>query len=246
MNRRWRDLIVSLFILGGVILAIAGYLWFSGRLTTKRERTIRIYFPDVSGLKVGDRVDVLGITKGRVKAVRLNGERGVEVTVVLERDVRLTEGTRFVVRSLSYLGSDRYLAITPGKGRVVADSIGFQGENEVLDMETTFLRLNQLLNIVDPAVLSNELRQTRDEILGLVSIRLKGLDSGFVFTSANIQRLTMVVDSLTVLLRRESTVKKMLTSSEIYDELLKTTKQLQDLMLDIKNHPEKYFRLRIF
>ncbi len=246
MNRRWRDLIVSLFILGGVILAIAGYLWFSGRLTTKRERTIRIYFPDVSGLKVGDRVDVLGITKGRVKAVRLNGERGVEVTVALERDVRLTEGTRFVVRSLSYLGSDRYLAITPGKGQVVADSIGFQGENEVLDMETTFLRLNQLLSIVDPAVLSNELRQTRDEILELVSIRLKGLDSGFVVTSANIQRLTMVVDSLTVLLRQESTVKKMLTSSEIYEELLKTTKQLQDLMIDIKNRPEKYFRLRIF
>lgn len=245
MNRRVREILVTLFVLLGIFLGIFGYFWFGGRLFHQGRRVVKVYFSDVSGLRVGDRVDVLGITKGRVVELKLMGN-GVMVKLAIDKDVRLTENARFAIRSLSYLGSDRYLTITPGEGAVVADTVTFSGVNEVLDLESTFLRLDRLLGEIDPRFLSEELRHTRDELLRLVNSRLRGLDSGFGATAANIQRLSVILDTLTQLLGKESTAKKLLTSPELYEELLKTNRQLQEFITDIKTHPERYFRLRLF
>ncbi len=246
MNRRIRELIVTLFVVFGVFLAVFGYFWFAGRLFRQGTRIVKVYFPDVSGLRVGDRVDVLGITKGKIVGLKLVPEKGVLVTIALAGDVRLTKDSRFAIRSLSYLGSDRYLTVTPGGGELAEDTMSFNGVNEVLDLETTFLQLDRLLTEIDPTLLSEELRRTRDEVLRLVNIRLHGLDSVFMVTSANIQRLTTILDRLVQALGEESTARKLLTSPELYDELIKTTKQLQELIADIKAHPENYFRLRLF
>ena len=246
MNRRVRDFIVSLFVIFGVLLAIFAFFWFSGRMGTRYKKVVRVYFPDVSGLKTGDRVDVLGITKGRIAGMELDGERGVRVSVALSGDVLLRRNARFAVRSLSYLGSDRYLIVHPGYGELADDTTTFSGVNEVLDLETTFLRLDRLIATIDPQDLTAELRQTREEFIRLINQRLRGLDSGFIVTSSSIERLAVIVDSLTTMLNQESTARKLLTSPELYEELVRTSRQLQELMADIKEHPEKYFRLRLF
>ncbi|MGQ9707948.1 MAG: MlaD family protein [bacterium] len=246
MNRRVRDTIVSLFVIFGIFLAIFAYFWFSGRLGTRFRQVVRVYFPDVSGLKVGDRVDVLGITKGKVAGMRFTQGSGVMVLVALDSDVRLHRSARFAIRSLSYLGSDRYLTVNPGTGQEAEDTTTFYGVNEVLDLETTFLQLNRLFTELDPEDLSAELRQTREELIRLVSLRLRGFDSGFAVTSASIERLTVVVDSLARMLNQESTARKLLTSPELYEELIKTSRQLQELMAEIREHPERFFRLRFF
>lgn len=246
MNRRIREFVVTLFVIFGVFLGVFACFWFSGRMRARYKKVVTVYFPDVSGLKTGDRVDVLGITKGRVVGMKLDGERGVKVLVAFTGDVVLKQDARFAVRSLSYLGSDRYLTVHPGYSEVAEDTTQFSGFNEVLDLETTFLRLDRLLTAIEPEDLTRELRQMRAELLGLITQRLRGMDSGFVITSASIERLARVVDSLTVMLNQESTARKLLTSSELYEELIKTSRQLQELMADIKEHPENYFRLRLF
>lgn len=245
MNRRVREILVTLFVLLGVFLGIFGYFWFGGRIFRRGTRVVKVYFPDVSGLRVGDRVDVLGITKGRIVELKLVGN-GVLVKLAIDKDVKLTQDARFAIRSLSYLGSDRYLRITPGEGTVAEDTITFNGVNEILDLESTFLRLDRLLGEIDPTLLSGELRRTREELLRLVNSRLRGLDSGFVVTAANIQRVTVILDSLTQLLGKESTARKLLTSPELYEELIRTNRQLQEIITDIKTHPERYFRLKLF
>ncbi|NPV13695.1 MCE family protein [candidate division WOR-3 bacterium] len=246
MRRRVRDLLVTVFVLIGILLGLFGYFWFSGRSFHRRLKVVRVYFNDVAGLRVGDRVDVLGITKGKVVGLKLDGKKGVEVLVGLERDVPLTQDTRFAIRSLSYLGSDRYLAVTPGIGPDADETVVFQGVNEVLDLETTVARLDRILSEIDPDVLTEELRRTREDLLRIINSRLAGFDSGFVTTNKSLARLGTVLDSMVLLLNKESTAKKLLTSPELYDELLKTSRQLQELIADLKSHPERYFRLRIF
>jgi len=246
MSRQLRDLLVTIFVLTGIVLGILGYFWFSGRSLHRRLKVVRVYFNDVAGLRVGDRVDVLGITKGKVVGLKLEGKKGVEVSVGLERDVPLTQDTRFAIRSLSYLGSDRYLAVTPGIGPDAKDNDVFDGVNEVLDLETTVARLNRILNELNPDILTEELRRTRDELLKVIASRLAGFDTGFANTNKSLIRLSNVIDSMVQLLNEESTAKKILTSPELYDELLKTNKQIQELIADLKAHPERYFRLRIF
>lgn len=246
MRRRVRDLLVTVFVLIGILLGIFGYFWFSGRSFHRRLKVVRVYFNDVAGLRVGDRVDVLGITKGKVVGLKLDVNKRVEVLVGLERDVPLTQDTRFAIRSLSYLGSDRYLAVTPGIGPDANESFVFQGVNEVLDLETTVARLDRILSEIDPEILTEELRRTREDLLRIINSRLAGFDSGFVTTNKSLARLGTVLDSMVLLLNKESTAKKLLTSPELYDELLKTSRQLQELIIDLRAHPERYFRLRIF
>lgn len=246
MNWRIRDFVVTLFVIFGVFLGIFAYFWFSGRVGTRYKKIVTVYFPDVSGLKTGDRVDVLGITKGRVAGMELEEGKGVKVLVALTNDVVLKKDARFAVRSLSYLGSDRYLTVHPGYGELADGTARFYGFNEVLDLETTFLRLDRLLTAINPEDLTKELRSMRAELLGLITQRLRGMDSGFIITSTSIERLAGVVDSLTRMLNQESTARKLLTSPELYEELIKTSRQLQELMADIKQHPENYFRLRLF
>lgn len=246
MNRRVRDFSVSIFVVFGIGLAIFGYFWFSGRLGATYKRQITVYFKEISGLKPGDRVDVLGVTKGKILATELTGDDQVRVRVALADDVRLYKNARFAIRSLSYLGSDRYLAINPGIGTPAEDTAIFYGTNEVLDLESTFFKLDRLMSLVNPDSLSVELRQTRSEIMELVNLRLGRLDSSFSVTSHNIERLAGLVDSLTLLLNRESTARKLLTSPELYEELLRTSKELRELINDVHNRPERYFRLRLF
>jgi len=229
----------------GVFLAVLGYFWFTGRFLHGNTRLVKVYFKDVAGLRVGDRVDVLGITKGRVLELKLM-DNWVLAKLALDKDVKLTKDTRFAIRSLSYLGSDRYLMITPGTDSTVTDTIIFQGVTEVLDLETAFLRLDDILRQINPEEMTEELRRVKDELIFILDKRLGRLDSGFVLTSKNIQQLTTMLDSITRMLEGESTAKKILTSPELYEELLTTTRQLKTLIDDIKKHPERYFRLRLW
>ncbi len=239
-------MLTSIFVVFGIAVAVFGYFWFSDKWRMHYRRLVTVYFYEISGLKPGDRVDVLGITRGKVLSTELTEDSRVRVRVALAEDVRLCKNARFAVRSLSYLGSDRYLTVDPGVGELADNTMVFYGTNEVLDLESTFLKLDRLMSVVNPDSLSAELRQTRAEIMELVNLRLISLDSGFAVTSRNIQRLAGLVDSMTLLLNRESTARKLLTSPELYEELLRTSYELRELMSDIRNHPERYFRLRIF
>jgi ABC-type transporter Mla subunit MlaD len=87
MNRRIRDVIVTIFVLGGIGLAIFAYIWFSGRMASHYGRVYTVVFRDVAGLKVGDPVQVLGIEKGKVTRIELVGGH-VEVKVAVARDFR--------------------------------------------------------------------------------------------------------------------------------------------------------------
>lgn len=246
MSSRARDLVVSVFVVLGLGVAIFGYFWFSGKWGLRHYRVVTVYFTEVSGLKPGDRVDVLGVTKGKVITSELISNNQVRVRLALAKDVSLHKDAQFAIRSLSYLGSDRYLAVNPGSGEPADERSVFQGRNEVLDLESTFLKLDRLIGQVMPESLTAELRQTRAEIIQLVNLRLQGLDIAFTNTSRNIERLTALVDSLTLMLNRESTAGKLLTSPELYDELLTTSRELKELMSDIRNRPERYFQLRLF
>uniref|UniRef100_A0A7C4CBM0 MCE family protein n=1 Tax=candidate division WOR-3 bacterium TaxID=2052148 RepID=A0A7C4CBM0_UNCW3 len=245
MNRSARNLLATLFLLSGVGLAAFALLWLGGRLGMGTRQLALVHFKDVSGLRVGDPVEVLGVTKGRVNGIRLNGD-GVEVSVALDRDVSLTTDTRFAIRSVSYLGSDRFLMVVPGNGPPAEPGFTFEGMNQTLDLEAALARLEELLNVVDPTALTDELRQTKDDLMGVVRRSLSGIDTGMVFAALQLQRLAAGIDTITALLDQESSAKRLLTSTELHDEMLQTTRQLRDLLTDVREHPEKYFRVRLF
>ncbi len=243
MSRRIRELLVALFVLSGVGLAVFAFVWFSGRLVQSHRRLVTVYFRDAAGLRRGDPVSVLGIDKGKVADLTLESGQ-VRATIALDRDVALSVDTKFAIRSVSYLGSDRYVMVVPGTGSPAPDGHRFQGANEALDLEETFLRLDRLLSSLDPTELTGELKNLSNELMETVRSQLIGFNTSFSLASAELARLSARLDTFVQSISRESSAGKLLSSSELYDEVRKTNSELQSLVKDIKENPERYLRLR--
>ncbi len=243
MNRRIRDAIVAVFVLGGIGLAIFAYAWFSGRIEHRRRVLYRVVFSDVAGLKVGDPVQVLGIEKGKVAGIELV-KGHVEVSVKVDRDFEPTVDTRFAVRSISYLGGDRYLMVTPGDSAPAEPSYVFRGVNESLELETTFLKLDRLLTELNPTELSGQLSKSADELVGTIRTELANVRSDFSGTAGNLNRLAARLDTFVQLIDTGSTAGKLVRSDSLYDEVRQTNNQLKELIADIKAHPDKYVKVR--
>uniref|UniRef100_A0A7C6E9I8 MCE family protein n=1 Tax=candidate division WOR-3 bacterium TaxID=2052148 RepID=A0A7C6E9I8_UNCW3 len=251
MNRQLKGFAITLFVILSIGIFILMVSWFSGLLEVGPRRasnTYHIYFDNVSGLKIGDPVEVLGVIKGRVKKMRLEDNR-VMVTVALSSEIKLTKGAKFAIRSQSYIGSDKYLFVNPGVGEPVSPNFIFNGENESLNLEVTFSKIDNLIDNLMALKLGTELIKTKDELLQAV----QSLRESFKPFGTSVSELTFVLegisvkfDSLTDLLTQESTIKELLSSKELYNELLTTNRQLQDLIKDIKTNPQKYIQLRLF
>ncbi len=240
MRRRIREIVVALFILGGLAAAVFGYFWFSGRIQNTNRQQVTVHFGGVAGLRAGDPVQVLGIEKGRVRSVTLEGSR-VRVVAALDPDVALTEDTRFGIRSMSYLGSDRYLLVEPGSGPRAGPGRVFEGRNEALDLEETFLRLDSLLYALDPSQLTTQLGTLKDELAGLVRSEAGHLSGNVARVAVSLEQISGKVDSL---VDPNSTAGRLAGSSELYDELRQTNAELKALIEDIKTNPERYVKVR--
>jgi len=243
MSRRIRDVMVAAFVLGGIGLAIFAYVWFSGRMTGHNRHVYVVTFRDVAGLKVGDPVQILGIEKGRVTKIALAGDH-VEVEVILDRDFQPALDTRFAVRSISYLGGDRYLMVTPGDSGPAAPGHVFNGVNESLELETTFLKLDRLLTELNPTELSGTLSKSANDLVGAIKVELANVRSDFSSTAGNLSRLAVRLDTFIQLVDTSSTAGKLIRSDSLYDEVRQTNTELKGLIADIKAHPDKYVKVK--
>jgi len=252
MRRRTREIIVLLFVLAGIALGVFAYFWFSGHIEGGRRRNVTVFFDDVTGLRVGDPVEVFGIPKGRVASIALDGRR-VRCRVSIDRDVRLTGDTRFAIRSVSYLGSDRYLMVTLGSGEAIGESHVFEGQNEALDLEETFLRLDRMIDKLNPEELGENLRAAAADLMATIDGQLSRFNSevgrfngSFAEAVDEVEHLSGNLDSLAALLKSESTAGRLFTSPELYDEVCATSRQLQELIADIRQNPRRYFKISVF
>ena len=243
MNKRIRDVVVAAFVLGGVGLAIFAYVWFSGRMPSHHGHVYRVMFRDVAGLKAGDPVQVLGIEKGRVVQIDLVRDH-VEVKVAVAKEFRPTTDTRFAVRSISYLGGDRYLMVTPGDSAPAAPDYVFRGINESLELETTFLKLDRLLTELNPTELSGQLSKSADDLVVAIRTELADVRADFSGMAGNLGRLAARLDTFVQLMDANSTAGKLVSSDSLYDEVRQTNIELKGLIADIKAHPDKYVKVK--
>lgn len=252
MRRSVREALVALFMVLGLALAVLAYFWLSGRVQSGKRRNVVVMFDDVTGLRVGDPVEVLGLPKGKVLNLALDGTR-IRCLAGVDKSVRLTEDTRFAIRSVSYLGSDRYLMVTVGKGPEAGADKVFEGRNEALNLEETFLRLDRMLAGFDPSALGKGLEEKARVLLDGVTAEVRSLgnrldrfSAGFEETSRRLGSLSAGLDTLAGLLKGSSTAGRLLRSDELYQEIRQTNEKLQVLLTDIKQNPKRYFKISVF
>jgi phospholipid/cholesterol/gamma-HCH transport system substrate-binding protein len=100
---RRTEIEVGLTVLVAVGILLWGVTWLKEFQIQRSVRVWHVLFPQTGGLGPSDEVQVNGIKKGSVHAMRLTGD-GVLVDLALASEVTLTRDTRVTIRNIGLMG----------------------------------------------------------------------------------------------------------------------------------------------
>ena len=109
------ELIVGLFM-------IAGFLAFSylslqmgefSIFNLEKNYSLKAEFENISGLKVGAGIEITGVNIGKVARIELAEQGLAKVTMLINRDVEITEDAIASIRTQGFIG-DKYIKIVQG------------------------------------------------------------------------------------------------------------------------------------
>jgi phospholipid/cholesterol/gamma-HCH transport system substrate-binding protein len=245
MYRTWRETLVGIFIIAGIVLFIVLYIWLSGRISLRNTYDVTVYFRDVEGLRVGDPVMVLGLEKGQVKSMAIDSV-DVKTVLAVDQSIRLPVDTKISIRALSYVGADKYIRVTPGVDTLIATE--FRGMSEALNLESIGSKIDSIVQVFKgldvnafsevAADLSHNISKDVTRLVDMMKKPTSRLTDVLDRTDQTIAH----VDSLTMLLQGSGTIGRLAKSDELYSELQETNDALQGLLVDIKENPGKYIK----
>ncbi|MGZ4528608.1 MAG: MCE family protein [Mycobacterium sp.] len=129
------------------LIAVFGQLRFEDRTG------YQAVFTNISGLKSGNFVRIAGVEVGKVGDLTLHRDGTVTVGFAVDKGVRLTEGTKAVVRYENLIG-DRYLALEdgPGSPRLLprGATIPLARTSPALDIDALIGGFRPLFRALDP------------------------------------------------------------------------------------------------
>ena len=108
-----QEVAVGGLVVIGLVVFTGFMFWLTGRSIVSNAVPVTAQFKDVSGLKEGDAVRVSGVHKGRVGPVRLARVGRVNVTLLLDPEVRPHRDAHATVASADFLGT-KYVNYDPG------------------------------------------------------------------------------------------------------------------------------------
>lgn len=129
------------------LVAVFGQLRFEDRTG------YQAVFTNISGLKSGNFVRIAGVEVGKVGDLSLHHDGTVTVGFAIDKDIRLTEGTKAAVRYENLIG-DRYLALdeAPGPPRRLPPgaTIPLARTSPALDIDALIGGFRPLFRALDP------------------------------------------------------------------------------------------------
>ncbi|MCX8014869.1 MAG: MlaD family protein [candidate division WOR-3 bacterium] len=245
-----KKIVIFIFIFAISLIIFFSYLYLSGNLRNVSGYKIDVYFSEVSELKKGSPVMVRGIEKGKVNKIELADDNQlVRVQITIDNDIKLTEDSKFAIRSLSYFGTDKILCVTPGLGKPMTKTTKFYGVNEVIQLEKVFISLENIIAKIDSLPLDQSIHDIKTELTKLyskVDTLARAFSSPLINLAGQLSDLVIRLDSLHYYFKQSGTITKLMASDELYQEIRNTNLKLQELIEDIKTNPQKYFSVKLF
>ncbi len=103
-----QEVTVGMLVLAAAVAFFAGLSWLTGRSVGRGAvAVVPVRFEDVSGLQVGDPVQISGVQVGRVARVRLEGPEHVLVDLEIRRSVMPHADAAVKLSSLDFFGAQR-------------------------------------------------------------------------------------------------------------------------------------------
>jgi phospholipid/cholesterol/gamma-HCH transport system substrate-binding protein len=269
MSNRRNEIIVGVVVLSAITLLIAGLLWFNRIDVGRKNYLVKIAFEDAGGMRSGDPVTVSGFNKakpGIIATLMLDSD------VELKKDAQfwLTDASLMGDKQIAiYSGtSDLPYDITqihdgfrnPGlmetmvkMGYLATEAAQLIGKmkndlatpENIKNISSTLKNLDRASQQLSLMASQNRqaLTQTMQDVNKLISPNKAKLDS----TIQSLSRASANLDSIAFKINSgQGTAGQLVNNKELYEDLKKTNKQLQDLIADIKANPKKYLTVEIF
>jgi phospholipid/cholesterol/gamma-HCH transport system substrate-binding protein len=294
-NQYKTQLKVGIYSLLVIIALVASYLWMTSRLNLKNQQDLRVGFTDVMGLEVGDKIMFRGMEVGRVREIKLKGDK-VIVSGKILRELKLLEGCRFLIGDSSLMGGT-VMSIIQGSGPKEVSMAGYLTGEEpsgimavmskasgAIDELSTILaelkaedgvleRSRNLLGNADNAVnnvdrLTVELKSDISRSLDRIDHLTTGINQVVENNDQNIEQIlrdtpramanvNTTLDSLQVLSAKLSqtveavnngsgTAGRLVNDQELYNRMMSSLNNLEQLIADIKQNPRRYIKFSLF
>lgn len=189
---------VGLVVLVALAIFLFSIFWARDFRMDRDRYLLHIVFSTVGGLSEGDPVQVAGVQKGRVSAIRLQSD-GVRVTISLDRDVHLPADSRFSIQNMGLMG-EKFVAVEPGPGLCVLSEKDAAGAASSDLPGTPPASGSEGAGVLQPGqTLSGSYRGGMSEIMGEVEELLRvvqGLANTFNETIGNPQARASIQESL--------------------------------------------------
>lgn len=132
MQNTFTEFVVGLFIVAGfgAIVYLALNLGEVPFLTRTSTYTIEAEFQNVSGVKKSAPVQVAGVVVGEVDAIKLNKDRYAQITLRVDKDLKIPRDSIVSVKSQGIIG-DKYIQISLG-----GDLENFAPDDTIVDTES--------------------------------------------------------------------------------------------------------------
>lgn len=238
-NNIKREMLLGVLFISAIIFLIFVSITISRSNIFSKPQYIKVEFEQVSGLKKGDTVRVLGMEAGIVYRLRLLPDNKVKAVLKLDDPIEIREDYRVTVQESSILGGN-YIGINPGtpgktimnlklplKGEVVAPGLDAFGEFIRENQEDVKRFLSEGIKLITEAAAGK----------GTVGklIKEEELYNTIKETSENVKEISESVKRTTQHIEKgEGSVGKFIYDDELYikldesaDSLRKTLKQIE-------------------
>ncbi|HRZ14233.1 MAG TPA: MlaD family protein [Candidatus Omnitrophota bacterium] len=212
------ELKVGIFVFVGLVILMIFVLSIGDIKTVLTAYRVKFVFNFINGVKIGSPVRFAGVDVGDIRKINFvipaPGEKPkVELVGWITKDIKIPRDSQVWVNTLGLLG-EKYIEIMPGR-----DFSSFIREDEQMFGNDPFAmqEFGELAKSV-----TTKLDQTLSSVEDLTS-SLKGLSEN-------------VNDGITRIKNGEGTVGKIMYTDRLYNEL-------EALIIDIKKHPWKLFKV---
>ena len=265
MNNKSMNIKVGLLIVIVLVVFFVGQLWLNEFRVARSGYTVKVFFNDVSGLKLGDPVRVFGIKKGKVVKMEMTGG-GVLVSLWIEKDIVLKEDVKVSIQDVAMISGTKTIVLDPGRSDKIWDKDKIiQGEPNfgmsTLEVGTLASQFEDLVKAIKIGVaegklnlveaeralksINSILQENRGSIKKLISSSSDDADS----LKITLKRLNKTLSDLNKVLekvnKKEGTLGKLIYDDSLYNELLDLTKEVKKTIKDFRENPKRYINIKV-
>lgn len=239
-------------VLGLIVLGFS--LYFLGGFSITRTYDVNVEFADVSGLPVKAAVKLAGVEVGKVRDIKIEGQKVIVVAGINE-GVELYRGAQFSVVMTGIIGT-KYVKVTQGREELGLIQPGdyVKGLNEKPMDEQIADTMKSVRELVDSinnqGQFGSELNDAMRDIRQLSANVNQLVMTMKPYISASMQNLEEITEKLNAVMdsiaNEEGVLGTLIKDNEMKTQVKQSVSELKETMTEVKSFVGKMSRFRVY